>query len=1088
MDMMPPQAPPALTQSAYDDATKHYDRLTALQAWIATEQASLPALAETIGETTLGSYQADVDAYWRAPPTQATGDLSRRAAFTHRIAGAARDVAELAHHDGNLDAAALTTIRAVASVSPTGLPTQITVREAMFGETPYAGVLLIQDAQLPGRILAFSTDHGWEAFGSLTEGHAAIEQRARQALVQARDLPGLARQNTLHMGADTFVTSRDIDGDPFATLVDRLIDVQRDKLHQAAFEFVLAGDGTSRTADLVDATFDAVRLDRAFDVAALLATRHAALLETFNDQRLARVPATVASDWRQAEDDYRSRVRTLTGHDSVSDLPPALDLPGYARQVLGEELKAIGITEEPADIQVRVDRNADPAAPLQALQGLFDGSSPARIGLLDLAYQNIASFDPVRLVAESSDGTAMASLGDAALRQLIRRVDLSSRYRAYVNTTFLSGPLAAARRHQAADVQRARMLLQAAEARLSYYLTGEPRSFRPDRAERGYRWVKAVLDAPAAAHRARVEGHEIVVRHATYRGAPLREILTIGVRRPESVASIVLYTPDAPDGITYREFDDRAEAGRRFFYNPAFREYLLDRLPVDHARVLPQGYGREFAGDHLAHWVLGSPTSSRYTRTEEAFEEREVPGDFLDAAYVVDVQSSLRNAHIFTRSAEQANWAWLVDVFRTGVSDHIIQQAVEGVVTAPARAAQAAWRLYDNVKAGDHAGAFVDFADFYNASLMAATPVYGLSSVSVARGIVGGRFRAAGRLVEARPPRPAAVTFESRFLARNVRRTGRPDREGVYTVEGKHYIEHDGQLYAVRRDADYATWRLARPEGGPTFYGPAIQRSNAGAWGYHRVGLRGGSGRPQGSRSPRPDAFDSYADEIERAFPDPFERDLVGMHMQVERAGGTPSPAITTVQRQRWNESFARAQQRERASRALPMPSATTDPNLSLRPDYVPMPLSEAPPQLWHYGRLPLKDSTVRMSRNVLSNRSRVEIASTFVGPELQGVRFTSLPPTAPIGQIRNAMGRPDLVRSTTFAIRIDTASLGGPLHHSWQQQLPYVHDIQADLFRSAQSSGTTFIARPTSWGRQALYFGDEQFQVVRGLPPQASR
>src|SRR5206468_12218417 len=138
------------------------------------------------------------------------------------------------------------------------------------------------------------------------------------------------------------------------------------------------------------------------------------------------------------------------------------------------------------------------------------------------------------------------------LRRLVRDLDLATRYPALIQTTFHTGPDAPLRREHAASLQRAHMGLLAAEARLSYYLDDAPRSFRTDRAERGFRWVPAALDAPDPAHRARVEGHEVVVRQVTYRGTPVRDLLVFGVRNPASVPSIVIYTPDAPDGITFR--------------------------------------------------------------------------------------------------------------------------------------------------------------------------------------------------------------------------------------------------------------------------------------------------------------------------------------------------------------------------------------------------------------------------------------------------------------------------------------------------------------------------------------------------------
>ena len=1093
MDMVPPQAPPAYTRGAYDEASSAFDRIVGLQAWLATQQAGIPALPDAVEPGTLASYLLAVDAYWMALPANAADGTSRRKALTERIATAAYDLAVLAHQDGNFDETALTLVRSLTVASGANLPVHLKVRELMFGRVAYGGILLVQDERVPDRVLAFSTDRGWESFASLIDAHAEIERRARLALVTSPDLRGISRQDLTSIGPDTFVDSRDISGDPFATLVDRLIDVQREKLSQAWFEFSLAGEGDQRKQDLADARFDILRLNHVFDAENVLATRHAALMETYNTQRLERVPTNVAADWRDAETEYLSTQQSVATEETSADLATPLDLSAYASATIAERLNALGVTEDPSDIQIRIDRSTDLAARLESLEALFEGPTPTHIKLVDLAYQNIAAFEPVRLSASTSDGHPIASLDDGAIRRLVRNLDLSSRYQAYVDATFRSGDDAPLRREHAASLQLAHMRFLAAEARLSYYLDDAPRSFRFDHSERGYRWVKAVLDAPIAAQRTRVEGHDIVARQITYLGTPLRDILTIGVRNPGSVPSIVLYTPDAPDGITFREFENRADAGRQFFYHPAFREYLLDRLPAEYSRVLPNGGAREFAGDRVANWVLGSSSASAYTRTEAPFDEREVSSDFLATAYEVDVQLGLRNVQRFTRSAEQARWAALVERLGNATTHTMVADAIAGVVTAPGRAAQAAWRLYDNVKAGDNAQAFVDFADLYNTSLSAALPAHALGSASVAHAIVGARFRAGMRLVEARPSVQPKVVFEPRFAARNVRKTGQANREGIVTIDGKTYIEHDGQLYRVLRDNDYGGFRLARPDGATTFRGPAIQRTASGGWTYRRVGLRGGSGRGQaGSPNRLPDLYDEFQAEIERAFPDPLERDLIAARMRFERTSPDPSAPVSIApisasQRVRWTEALEAARWRHFDRTVPPRFPANPQP-VDLTSQFgsmQPVPRAQAPTDLWYYGRMPFKNSDLRRPRERSAySSSMAEISPRFVDQGIYGVRVTSVPPTASIERIRQAMGAPDLARGNTFSVRIDPASLYEPLSYSWRRNhWPTSGAAHAQLLVPGRGPAGMYVVRSNTGG--PLKLGVHQFHVENVLPPQ---
>ncbi len=307
MDTMPPQAPPALTQSAYQEASDAFDRLVALQAWLATEDARIPALPDTLAAGALPAYLDALSAYWNAPPGDAAEGTSRRAMLAAHLATAARDLAVIGQHDGALDDDALALVRDLVATGAGNLPAHLSVHEPMFGSTVYSGVLLVQDQRTSGRILLFSAQDGWTAFSSLADALARIEQHARRALVMTRDLPGIARQHLTSLGSDSFVTSRPIAGQPFDTLVDGLIQTQRDKLEQAAFEFALAPhDSPTRQTTFTDTAFAAVRLDSAVDVAHLLSVRHAAMMEAFNDQRLTRVPANVAKDWLDAEAIHRA--------------------------------------------------------------------------------------------------------------------------------------------------------------------------------------------------------------------------------------------------------------------------------------------------------------------------------------------------------------------------------------------------------------------------------------------------------------------------------------------------------------------------------------------------------------------------------------------------------------------------------------------------------------------------------------------------------------------------------------------------------------------------------------------------------------
>ncbi len=166
--------------------------------------------------------------------------------------------------------------------------------------------------------------------------------------------------------------------------------------------------------------------------------------------------------------------------------------------------------------------------------------------------------------------------------------------------------------------------------------------------------MEAVLDAPESAGRRRVENHEIVVGHVVYEGARLKDILVMGVRARGSVYRTVFYTPDAPDGRSFREFDDRQSAAAGFLHDPAFEQYLLDRLPANWSTVGHDGITRRFRvseGTRRAVWALSGQTGEQpYTLTEGRFSDEEIAGNVYDASYDVALGQLGRDSADLARS------------------------------------------------------------------------------------------------------------------------------------------------------------------------------------------------------------------------------------------------------------------------------------------------------------------------------------------------------------------------------------------------------------------------------------------------------
>ncbi len=620
-----------------------------------------------------------------------------------------------------------------------------------------------------------------EAFDSLERLLASTRRRLLES-VDADDGTGLENDTFAEAKARGTVGSRDIGDAVFATLARRMVEVQLGRIALAADDYSLDIDEPGAATDLGDRVRYELSPAAMLDIDAVERLREARLLEAVAATRLANVPAGVGAAWYGALDAYNEALAAASAARWMTGVQQPLTLQAFASRELAARLASLDIDISPESISVEIVRKKLLPDPLSALDPLPGSTTARHVSLIDLACQNIGRFSFETLHAVDAQGTSLRSrLGHAAIRDMVRDLDIANRYQLHIEKHLRAGSGGALAKKMAITVQAAQMRLEAEEARLSYYLSKEPRSFIDDREERGFRWVEAALDAPAAQRR--VGKHEIAVSQLTYRQVPLDGILIFASRAPNSAPRIVMYTPDAPDDLRFREFDSRQDAAKRFLYHPAFREYLLDRLPAEFATVSPNGATREFAGDRLAHWVLGASGDVSYTRTTEPFEEREVRGDFIAAAYDATVEKYRRDTRFLARSTADADSDALLDYaqgrFNVDPASRLVAAALAEVPASLARLTQASWRFYDHVKAGDTGQAVVAFTEGYVNALNLIVPPF-VGGRHVAGAIV--RSRAATRGVTSTSVRltPPRVRFDDRYAAHGLRKPGKPDAEGIF--------------------------------------------------------------------------------------------------------------------------------------------------------------------------------------------------------------------------------------------------------------------------------------------------------------------
>jgi hypothetical protein len=954
MDMSPPQAPPAIVSAAQQETLDALHRLVAVQAWLAGRQQELPDLPAPPLVAARDTWLDALDAFWRQPIEDAPGAnaVPRIDALATRLASVMRDDALVRRLDGTLDAEAAELAERFARSGNGQLPEDLEARSLRVGDVDYAGAIIVLARDHPGLVLRFMPDRGWDVFDGLDALHAETEIYLRQELARRRELPGLRADDTARIiTMERFVGSAPLQTDVFANVARRIAALQRERVYDA---WPSAGESTT-SPRFVDEATAALDLHDKLDIFALLVAREVRLATKLNEQRLARVPTPVAQGWRHAMQDYRLARWVASPSDPrrLSDAP--LSLAAWIQNELVNAFARRRITVVPDDVQVEINEGEEIPGPVDATAA---SAPPTRMSLAEFALRNTGYFDGRRLhVVTAGRWSDPAGPSARSVREVSRELNLAPRFAEYLRER-VSDPQGRAFRTATMRLQQARMRVDAAEARLATYLPGEPTSFLDDRDERGYRMVEAVLDGPVPATRRHVGDHRITVRQLVYQGAVVSDVLVIGVRDARSSPRVVLYTPDAPDGISFREFSDREAASRQFLYAPAFGEYLLQRLPAEYGEPLPGGIGRRFRvseATRLAHWVLSAPGDGRGTITEAPFEERVVDGDVRTALFDAEIVRQVRDVAWLGRSTAQADREAIGELVR------VVLQGTRGpgglledTLGAVGQALRATWRFYDSVKASDGKQAFLDFTDAYTASLrFVGWPLVAARGVRVRLTLPprGNTLRATESAIG---PVDARQVLDRRYAVRGIDLgTTRPDALGMYAVNGHRYIRQREHVFELIRDRTSGAWRLARPGALDGAYpGPALEPLSSGGWRVRTdIGLRGGSTDPAAFAQSR-DRQISGRDlmdltEFQRwTFQQSFIRRL--------RNGGEASllywnaisesqpRAVTLRQHTAWNDALRTAW----ATPAAPLPvGAAPGPAASWRV----LPPDEWPPHLWHY-------------------------------------------------------------------------------------------------------------------------------------------
>lgn len=383
------------------------------------------------------------------------------------------------------------------------------------------------------------------------------------------------------------------------------------------------------TADLPRALDRLSDLRRAFNVEAVLQARHQKCAQARLQAFLADASDDDNAAWVKAFTEYSETLANLPdpeGLPSLSQFSDRRSLLTYSNRQLRAVLESEhGLTVDPDDILVTTSE--PDIAPVTYVPGTPGSTISEPTGarrkyrsrtLTELALENVGGLDfnfsnfstltftsasdlrpaSIPLSPNVNPVAGVPAYEDLTVEQvkdLVRRLNVGKTYRDFLRERLITSEEAKLRKQTFARLMAAQLRLDAIEAKIA----GD---FVVDRLARGFNWMKAVLDQPVDNdQRAEVEGHRIIVQSLNIRGQRVRGVLLFSTATSGG-GSVVVYTPQAPDGQVFHEYA-KEDLMRAFVFNSSWREYLVGRVELafqPHVWGVVQGRG-DVSMVHLAN-------------------------------------------------------------------------------------------------------------------------------------------------------------------------------------------------------------------------------------------------------------------------------------------------------------------------------------------------------------------------------------------------------------------------------------------------------------------------------------------------------
>lgn len=476
-----------------------------------------------------------------------------------------------------------------------------------------------------------------------------------------------------------------------------------------------------------------------------------------------------------------------------------------------------GLDCEPRDVTISVTlaRQIGPIVnplPLGSTVGYIPAVSQQQAGdtielvkhtyrLDELALLNISWFDvdywlTARVYIHGDQ--PLPALTPLRIKQIVRRLNAGSGYKAYLRTQLLESPEGRWRQTAYARITRTRMNAEAVKARYAGH-------FLADTFGQGYGWASTVISAPDSHARPHYNEQQVMVQQLLVQGDTLMGVLLLV--SPENSNRIVVYCPDVPDRRYWREYRDIKALIRAIRSDLALQDYLVQRLPLASGKKLKA---------RLLKGRLGGALITRQTIT----------GNLYHALYHAEVKSLIAHSDSVTRSNQELLGEFSINVLRL-VLDIITfvlpQRAL--IALAFGRMAISIWDGFEAFDQDDHAGA-----------LHHAVAALGHATAGLNEMAGSSLMRRALRGLPKSPPVPLPKHYEAAPNPARLRyRIDSAYGEAVYEQLSAspgltQYFVRDnlGHYFNVSFDGNH--WRATDPDQPDAYLKLPIKRNQDGSW------------------------------------------------------------------------------------------------------------------------------------------------------------------------------------------------------------------------------------------------------------------